>query len=299
MKKLNELTYGIVGLGLMGGSIAKAIREYVLSKHGSTGRILSSSRNLSSLKMAKDQNVIDEFYPLDKADDMLSQCDFVFVCLYPHMTVEFIVEHKNAFKSGSILTDINGVKAEIFDRMDEIRREDIDFIPGHPMAGREKEGYSFSSGDIFKNHNYILMPLKESRKENIDLFKSLVTEIGFSRIVETDGRVHDHKIAFTSQLCHVLASCLVDSAENSDVTQFGGGSFEDLTRIAMINAPLWTELFLANKKELLSHIESFENSLTTLKNFIKNDDAQGCESYLENVRTKRLEMSRIDVKNEN
>ena len=143
------------------------------------------------------------------------------------------------------------------------------------------------------------MPLKESKKENIDLFKSLVTEIGFSRIVETDGRVHDHKIAFTSQLCHVLASCLVDSAENSDVTQFGGGSFEDLTRIAMINAPLWTELFLANKNELLSHIESFENSLTTLKNFIKKDDAPGCESYLENVRTKRLEMSRIDVKNEN
>ncbi|MBQ2464372.1 MAG: prephenate dehydrogenase, partial [Treponema sp.] len=119
---------------------------------------------------------------------------------------------------------------------------------------------------------------------------------GFTRIVETDANVHDHKIAFTSQLCHVIASALVDSAEDTEVTAFGGGSFEDLTRIALINAPLWTELFLANKKELLGHIEKFQQSLEVLKNGIKNDDSGAIKSYLENVRVKRTAMSRIDTK---
>lgn len=296
MKKLNELTYGIVGLGLMGGSFAKSIRENILSSGGSTGKIYASTRNVAALELAKSQRVLDDFYTLDKVDEMLALCDFVFVCFYPHMTVDFLAEHKNAFKKGSIVTDINGVKAEIFDRLAEIESENYDFIPGHPMAGGEKEGYAASNAAFFINHNYILMPLASNKADNVELFKRLITEMGFTQIVETDGRVHDHKIAFTSQLCHVIASALVNSAEDAKVTQFGGGSFEDLTRIAMINAPLWTELFLANKKELVAHIEKFEESLAQLKSFIKNDKTEDTKNYLENVRVKRIEMSRKDVK---
>lgn len=296
MKKLNELTYGIVGLGLMGGSIAKSIRENILSSGGSTGKIYASTRNVAALELAKSQYVLDDFYTLDKVDEMLALCDFVFVCFYPHMTVDFLAAHKNAFKKGSVVTDINGVKAEIFDRLAEIESENYDFIPGHPMAGGEKEGYAASNAAFFKNHNYILMPLASNKAENVEQFKRLITEMGFTQIVETDGRVHDHKIAFTSQLCHVIASALVNSAEDARVTQFGGGSFEDLTRIAMINAPLWTELFLANKAELVGHIEKFEKSLEVLKECIKNDKAEETKAYLEEVRVKRIEMSRKDVK---
>ena len=296
MKKLNELTYGIVGLGLMGGSIAKSIRENILSSGGSTGKIYASTRNVAALELAKSQCVLDEFYTLDKVDEMLALCDFVFVCFYPHMTVDFLAAHKNAFKKGSVVTDINGVKAEIFDRLSEIESENYDFIPGHPMAGGEKEGYAASNAAFFKNHNYILMPLASNKVDNVEQFKRLITEMGFTQIVETDGRVHDHKIAFTSQLCHVIASALVNSAEDARVTQFGGGSFEDLTRIAMINAPLWTELFLANKAELVGHIEKFEKSLEVLKECIKNDKAEETKAYLEEVRVKRIEMSRKDVK---
>ena len=296
MKKLNELTYGIVGLGLMGGSIAKSIRENILSSGGSTGKIYASTRNVAALELAKSQYVLDDFYTLDKVDEMLALCDFVFVCFYPHMTVDFLAAHKNAFKKGSVVTDINGVKAEIFDRLAEIESENYDFIPGHPMAGGEKEGYAASNAAFFKNHNYILMPLASNKAENVEQFKRLITEMGFTQIVETDGRVHDHKIAFTSQLCHVIASALVNSAEDVRVTQFGGGSFEDLTRIAMINAPLWTELFLANKAELVGHIEKFEKSLEVLKECIKNDKAEETKAYLEEVRVKRIEMSRKDVK---
>ena len=280
----------------MGGSIAKSIRENILSSGGSTGKIYASTRNVAALELAKSQYVLDDFYTLDKVDEMLALCDFVFVCFYPHMTVDFLAAHKNAFKKGSVVTDINGVKAEIFDRLAEIESENYDFIPGHPMAGGEKEGYAASNAAFFKNHNYILMPLASNKAENVEQFKRLITEMGFTQIVETDGRVHDHKIAFTSQLCHVIASALVNSAEDARVTQFGGGSFEDLTRIAMINAPLWTELFLANKAELVGHIEKFEKSLEVLKECIKNDKAEETKAYLEEVRVKRIEMSRKDVK---
>lgn len=296
MKKLSELTYGIVGLGLMGGSIAKSIRQNILCTSESKGKILASTRNAAALELAKKEHVLDDFYTLDKVDEMLAQCDFVFVCFYPHMTVDFLAAHKNSFKKDSIVTDINGVKAEIFDRITEIESGNFDFIPGHPMAGGEKEGYSASNAAFFKNHNYIIMPLKSNKADDIEQFKRLITEMGFTQIVETDGRVHDHKIAFTSQLCHVIASALVNSAEDAKVTQFGGGSFEDLTRIAMINAPLWTELFLSNKAELLGHIENFEKSLDVLKNLIKSDDAEGTKNYLEEVRVKRIEMARKDMK---
>ncbi|MBQ5382869.1 MAG: prephenate dehydrogenase [Treponema sp.] len=296
MKNLGGLTYGIVGLGLMGGSLGKAIRENVLSASGASGKILGADINSSSLSLALEQHICDEVFSMDSVDKMLSECDFVYVCLYPHDTVEFLKKHKNAFKSGSVISDISGVKALIFDSLEDFYRPDVDFIPGHPMAGSEKEGYINSSGGIFKNHNYIVMPLESNSRENVELLKNLVSEIGFTRIVETDARVHDHKIAFTSQLCHVIASSLVDSAEDDQVTAFGGGSFEDLTRIALINAPLWSELFLANKKELLGHIDKFMDSLNVLRSEIESGDSDKIKAFLENVRVRRLAMGRTDSK---
>ncbi len=296
MKKLCDFVYGIVGLGLMGGSLGKAIRGNILSGPNSNGKILGADINKASLDLALQEHICDQVYDIADVDEMLGQCDFVYICLYPHATVDFLKKHKAAFKSGSIISDISGVKALIFESLDEIVRPDVDFIPGHPMAGNEKEGYVNSSGAIFKNHNYIVMPLECNSKENIECFKNLVSEIGFSRIVETDARVHDHKIAFTSQLCHVIASALVNSAEDDQITAFGGGSFEDLTRVALINAPLWTELFLANKAELLTHIDAFAESLKELRDDIENGEKDKIKSYLENVRNRRLSMGRMDTK---
>lgn len=296
MKELEHFTYGIVGMGLMGGSLAKAIRANVLSKEGATGKIYACDINRASLDMCLEQHIADKAFTIDQIGEMLGQCDFVYICLYPHATAEFLIAHKKDFKSGAIVSDISGVKALIFDHIEELKDCQFDFIPGHPMAGSEREGYAASNGSVFANHNYIVMPLENTDSQDLELFKSLITAMGFTRIVETDANVHDHKIAFTSQLCHVIASALVDSAEDTEVTAFGGGSFEDLTRIALINAPLWTELFLANKKELLGHIEKFQQSLEVLKNGIKNDDSGAIKSYLENVRVKRTAMSRIDTK---
>ena len=172
-------------------------------------------------------------------------------------------------------------------------RSDVDFIIGHPMAGGEKEGYVNSSEKFFINHNYILIPQEFNKKENLELMRDLVYAMGFTRITETTCDTHDNKIGFTSQLCHVIASALVESASDDGITAFGGGSFEDLTRIAMINAPLWTELFMLNKEKLCAHIENFEKQIAAVKKMIQEEDATGLVNYLSDVREKRLRMGSI------
>jgi prephenate dehydrogenase len=291
--ELKHLTYGIVGLGIMGGSFAKAIRQNILSQAGASGKVLACNRSTACLTQAMSEGVVDAVFTSDKVDDMLPECDVVFVCLYPHATLDFLSEHKNSFKSGAIVTDISGVKGIFEKGLPEVLRSDIDFIIGHPMAGGEKEGYANSDAKFFVNHNYILCPVPANRAENLELMRTLVSEMGFTRITETSCDTHDYKIGFTSQLCHVIASALVESARDPEITAFGGGSFEDLTRIAMINAPLWTELFISNKEKLVEHITNFEAKIEEFKKYIQEEDADKLRDLLSDTREKRLRMGSI------
>ena len=295
--RLNQLTYGFVGLGLMGGSLAKAITKYVLAEENSTGKIYAMDKNPSSLEDAILEKTIERGFSERETKEMLSLCDVVFVCLYPKATGEFLAKYQDDFKSGAIVTDIAGVKGQLMENLNW-KRSDVTFLPGHPMAGNEREGFTHASAEIFQKRNYIFMePVVggasslEFGKNALETLKQLATSIGFGRIIETNAEIHDHKIAFTSQLCHVIASALVDSAEDTNVTAFGGGSFEDLTRIAMINAPLWTELFIADKKELVNHISEFQASLETIKAAIENEDSEKLNGYLSNVRSRRIAMA--------
>lgn len=301
MRDLKDLVYGIVGLGIMGGSLAKAIRRNVLDvaeKNGQSveGRILVCNRSTACLSQALSDGVADETFTSDRVQDMLKKCDFVFVCLYPHATLDFMLANKDFFKSGAVVTDISGVKGIFEESLPKILRSDVDFIIGHPMAGGEKEGYAASNADFFIDHNYILCPQSFNTQEHLEEMRSLVTKMGFSRITETSCSIHDYKIGFTSQLCHVIASALVQSAEDEQITAFGGGSFEDLTRIAMINAPLWTELFISNKEKLVTHIENFEKVMEQLKTAISTEDSETLKSLLSETREKRLRMGSIRSK---
>lgn len=291
--KLQNLNYGIVGLGIMGGSFAKSIRENILSMAGAEGKIFACNRSQSCIQQALSEGVIDEGFSTENVSEMVKKCDVIFICLYPHATLDFLVQHKENFKSGSIVTDISGVKGIFEKSLPEILRPDVDFIIGHPMAGGEKEGYVNSKAEFFVNHNYILIPQASNKPENLETMRSLITDMGFSRITETTCEIHDYKIGFTSQLCHIIASALVESAEDPEITAFGGGSFEDLTRIAMINAPLWTELFISNKEKLVHHIENFEKKMDEFKSAIKNEDAEKLNSLLSDTREKRLRMGSI------
>lgn len=290
---MNNMNYGIVGLGIMGGSIAKSIRQNVLSQSGSLGNIFACDKNSASLQQALNDGVINEGYSSDNVRDLLKKSDIVFICLYPHATLEFIKENRDFFKENAIITDISGVKGIFEKELPNILRSDVDFIIGHPMAGGEKEGYANSNAQFFINHNYILIPQEFNKTKNLELMKSLITAMGFTRITETTCDIHDYKIGFTSQLCHVIASALVESAQDEQITAFGGGSFEDLTRIAMINAPLWTELFISNKDKLVEHINNFQSKMNDFKTFIQNEDYENLNNILLDTREKRLKMGSI------
>ena len=284
------MIYAIVGLGIMGGSVAKAIR----SSADTHDKIYALDKNNESLSAALTSKIIDKAFTPSETKQMLAEADMIFVCLYPAATLDFFREHKNDYKNGAIITDISGVKHELAVNMEEIRPANAHLILGHPMAGGEKEGFAASKGEYFINHNYILIKPKEGYEDQaaVEKLRSIITKMGFSRITEVDADTHDNKIGFTSQLCHVVASAMVESAGDPEITSFGGGSFEDLTRIAMINAPLWTELFLANREKLIAHIENFESQLDNLKKLIETQDANGLQSLLQDVRNKRIQMQK-------
>ena len=286
-KDLSSLTYGIVGLGIMGGSIAKAIRTKI------GGTIFALDKNESSLTNALNEKIIDKAFTLSSTKEMLSSCDFIFICLYPHAILSFLKEHKKDYKDNAIITDISGVKELLENDIEDLRPSNAHLILGHPMAGGAKEGYDASKGEYFNHRNYIIINHDNYThdKDALDTFKALIYKMGFSKITETDSSTHDTKIGFTSQLCHVVASAMVESAGDPEITSFGGGSYEDLTRIAMINAPLWTELFLSNKDKLINHIENFKKQINIIEDFIKNDDKDGLKAILEDVREKRINMN--------
>ncbi|MDR2371207.1 MAG: prephenate dehydrogenase/arogenate dehydrogenase family protein, partial [Treponema sp.] len=240
------------------------------------GRLLAFDIDAQTLALAERDGLIDEgFDGRQKPETMLSRCDLVFLCLNPSSLLRFLGAWEGAFRPGSLVTDVAGIKGSIAAAAEKFRA-DVDFIPGHPMAGSEKGGFINAGRCDFRGKNYILTPLKRNRRENLEFLKALIRRMGFRTITETSAEDHDRKAAFTSQLCHVIAAALIDCEADTAITRFGGGSFEDLTRIAMLNVPMWTELFIENSEKLLERIDLFEKSLDAIRELI----ARGAESEL-------------------
>lgn len=280
-------TAGFVGLGLMGGSLAAALGT-ALRASGTPVTIFAHDRNRETLAEAEARGIIRRGF--DSPEEMLRQCRLVFICLNPQDSLAFMDRWMAVFPPGCLITDIAGVKTEICRRMERDLRKDLDFIPGHPMAGSEKWGFENSGNVSFSGKNYILVPLERNRRENLAMLKELVGLMGFGRIVECSPEEHDRKVAFTSQLCHVIAAALIDSQADTKIARFGGGSFEDLTRIAMMNCPMWTELFLANRENLTAEIRSFRSSLDRLETLIARGDGGNLRELLRQTGLRRTEM---------
>ncbi|GHV96632.1 prephenate dehydrogenase [Spirochaetia bacterium] len=288
MKPIEECTVGIVGMGLMGGAVAMALRNRCGVMRN---RLLACDADAETLAAAEAAGLIEKGWKAeDDLAEMLSACDLVFLCLNPSTLLKFLERWEGAFKSGALITDIAGIKGNIASAAEKFR-PDLDFIPGHPMAGAERGGFSNAALCDFTGKNYILTPLERNKGENLDFLKTLIRRMGFGRITETSAAGHDRKIAFTSQLCHVIAAALIDCEADTAITRFGGGSFEDLTRIAMLNAPMWTELFIENREALLERIEQFEESLDALKALISGGAAEELEKRLALVRERRAAMN--------
>lgn len=281
----------VIGLGLMGGAIAQALKKQ------NPAHISAFDINQEILEEALKTDVIDfgTTNP-ETLKELLQDTDLVFICLYPVAATDFINDHMEYFKPDSIITDIVGIKIPMIEAVKPNLRDDIHYIPGHPMAGSEKEGFGAAKAEIFDNRNYVLVPLENTDQQKLKELKEIIADMGFSNIVETTPLAHDEKIAFTSQLCHIIASALVDSEDDMSITDYEGGSFGDLTRIAMINAPMWTEIFIQNKDLLLKEIDEFESSMKKIRNMIVESDSENLEKTLKDVRRKRVAME-IDRQN--
>jgi len=284
MKPIEECTIGIVGMGLMGGAVAMALRGRCAVTQNN---LLACDIDSNALTLAKEAGLIAQGWDAPgNAGEMLARCDVVFLCLGPAALLKFLDQWEHSFKPGALVTDIAGVKGSIAARAEKLR-SDIEFIPGHPMAGAEGGGFAAAARCNFQGKNYILTPLARNKPENLDYLKNLIQRMGFGRITETSPSAHDRNIAFTSQLCHVIAASLIDCESDTAITRFGGGSFEDLTRIAVFNAPMWTELFTTNREALLERIDQFENSLDALKALIRDGKTTEMEQRLTRVRERR------------
>jgi prephenate dehydrogenase len=257
----------VVGLGVIGGSFTMALKE------AGYDDVYGIDINEDSLEKAKKLGLIKEGYK--NGNEIIKSADFIIISLYPRLVKRFIEDNRENFKDGAVITDATGIKKMFIEDIVNILPENIDFVFGHPMAGREKKGIDFASNTVFKGANYILTPVARNKEENLNMIEDLVYKIGFKRVKRITPEYHDEMIGYTSQLPHSLAVALVNSdVEGRETGSFIGDSYRDLTRIANINEDLWSELFLGNKDNLLKSIENFEIELDKIKYAIKNDDKE-------------------------
>jgi len=273
----SNFSIAVVGMGLIGGSYAMALKSI------GTKYIAGMDRSLETLDKAIDMKIIDRGY--DKPGKFLKDMDIVIVALYPQDTISFIRDNVEYFKPGAIITDTSGIKKLVVEAVDSFLPEDIEFISGHPMAGKEYRGIEYADGSIFKGANYIITPGIRNKKSSIDIIVSMARKFGCKNVEYISPEEHDSIIAYTSQLPHVIATALLMNEHIKDIKPelFVGGSFRDATRVALINSKLWTELFMLNSDELVKRIDEFQSSINRIKKDIKNKDIEDLQTVFEDT----------------
>ncbi len=271
----------VVGLGIIGGSYCKAIKKYTEHK------VIGITRSKKTLQDAIKCGAIDEI----GNEQSLKSADLIILGLYPQYAIDFIEQNVSNIKKGCIVTDTSGIKLSICPKLMELAKaNDFIFIGSHPMAGKEKNGFEVSEADLFKGASFIVVPSGANR-ESVNLLCRFALSIGFGEIRIATPQEHDEMIAFTSQLPHVLACSYVLSPKCKNHKGFSAGSYRDVSRVANINATLWTELFLENSKPLAEEIGVLIENLTQMKNAIEKEDSDKIYDMLEKGRKIKEELS--------
>ena len=269
----------IVGLGLIGGSYAKALKRL--------GYYISAiTLEQSSIDYAMKEHIIDEG-STEIDERIIGEADIVIFALYPHVFVEWIEQNQRLFKKGALITDVTGVKAKLVNKIQDILREDVEFIAAHPMAGREVSGIENSTAEMFIGANYIVTPTEKNTKEAIQVCMELGRLLGFSNVTTLSTKEHDKMIGFLSQLTHCIAITLMTCNDQKDIEKYTGDSFRDLTRIARINDLMWSELFVENKEAILEQMTLFINKFSELKTMIESEDIDGIREMMRQSTARR------------
>ena len=252
----------IIGLGIIGGSYAKGLTKAGYNVYG-------VDKDLMTIEYAKQEGFIVD--GSTNARDYLTIADLVVIGLYPDDVIKFIEENLQYFKNGQVITDVCGVKKSICKKATELLKDSY-FVGSHPMAGREKVGIKYADEKIFKGTNFLMCPIEVTNQIAIDVVDKMARDLGFGHIYQISPEFHDEMIAYTSQLTHAIAVSLVNSNANEEVVKFIGDSYRDLTRIAMINESLWSQLFIENKDSLIDQINGFINELEIVKKAINSEN---------------------------
>lgn len=266
MKLTKQTKILIIGLGVMGGSYAKA-----LSDKGYSVKCITKEK--ADIRYGMEHGMIC-YGTTEVEPELVAEAELIVFALYPKTFIDWIKKHQHLLSPGAVITDVTGVKSEVVYKVQDILRPDVEYIAAHPMAGRERSGVEYADPTVFNGANYIVTPTEKNSLDAVKLCKALGEELGFLRISELAPEEHDEMIAFLSQLTHVIAVTLMNCNDSDGLEKYTGDSFRDLTRIAKINDRMWSELFLMNKDALLVEMDRFIDEFTEFRGYLASGDGK-------------------------
>lgn len=286
---MNHLTFGFIGLGLIGGSVAKALKLAAPDC-----RIIAFDKDTQALELARQEKIAD--CTCSDVDSAFSSCDIFFLCTPVDFNAEYLSRIKAIRKPGSIVTDVGSVKKTIHDAVRALDMEDV-FIGGHPMAGSERSGYSASRAGLLENAYYILTPTTSISGDKIDLLTNIIKKIGSIPIIMSEDK-HDTVTAAISHLPHMAAYALVNLIHDSDdsnhtMKMIAAGGFKDITRIASSSPIMWQQICGENKEKLLNFMDCYIDELSNLRSFIEKEDQGFLYDYFLNAKDYRNDFNDV------
>ena len=281
------MNIGIIGLGLIGGSLGRAISTKTSHK------VYGLALHEATMQKAELCNAIQARLTKDNAKEL----DMLIITLYPRAIEESLEEWAPYLKKGCIVIDCGGTKRSICDKMMQMHKKypDLIFVGGHPMAGREFSGFSHSQASLFEKATMLIVPIKTPLEALVQI-KELALEIGFEGLVITTANEHDEMISFTSQLAHIVSSSYIKNPLATTHYGFSAGSFRDMTRVARLNPQMWSELMLENRDYLVPQIENLQENLEAFKKALDNNDKETLEKLLDDGRIAKEEVESLRAK---
>ncbi len=275
----------IVGLGLLGGSYALALKKKGFRC------IYGFARRQETVDYAFEHGMIDEG-SAEIEEDLIARAELIVFALYPTVLLQWVKDYGHLIRPGTVVTDVTGVKSCIVKPVAQALPKGAEFVSVHPMAGREVGGIENADEKIFNGANYIVVPTEENTEEAVRFCEDLGRELGFARISRLSPEEHDDMIAFLSQLTHCVAVSLMCANDDDRLVQYTGDSFRDLTRIARINDEMWSELFLLNKEALLRQMDSFTDQMEKMRSFLASDNREGLREMMRLSTARRAEFDK-------
>lgn len=271
--KMKEQCFAVIGMGLIGGSYAKALKKLGVKN------VVGVDVDKTVLQKAMAAGVADSVH--EQPGSFLAQADVIICCVYPKAVTDFLKQARPFIKKGALVTDVAGRKGNLPYEAQRLMPEGAEFISGHPMAGRQGSGFEMSQAEIFDGANYIVVPTPANSSAAAAWLKNFALALGCGHVEEISPEEHDRIIAYTSNLPHAAAAALINSDRYSGKScWFIGGGFRDVTRIADINAALWSDLFLENRSNVLRELIHFKKQIELLQKLIDENDRAGLQDFL-------------------